>query len=168
MTPEDRDAALHHVTQERDAARAEVARLTVEQGAMEARAERLVAMADQWAYAAGVMARRMTQAQQGRRQAAHRAAAALAEVERLTSARELVEQETTREGTMQETETDWQPIETAPTDATWVLLWDHRDVIAVSGYWDAHEDDWMTDVEIPHFLPTHWRPFSPGPVRKQP
>jgi len=68
----------------------------------------------------------------------------------------------------------WQPIETAPKDGSWILLWDgYR---AISGYWhveptvdtpDSYEpgwSDWTTDQEdviwdAPYCGPSHWMPL---------
>lgn len=67
----------------------------------------------------------------------------------------------------------WQPIESAPKDGTWVLLWDARHEVAVSGRW-WHEptmdtpsgyepgwDGWSADDDLlvwddPTSQPTHW------------
>lgn len=68
---------------------------------------------------------------------------------------------------MSETPTDWQPMETAPRDGRWILLWDKLECLAVSGYWDAHVDDWMTDVDLPYFIPTYWLPLPPAPPQRK-
>ncbi len=59
---------------------------------------------------------------------------------------------------MSKTSSGWRPIESAPRDATWILLWDDRACGAVSGYWDADVDAWMTDIDVcdGDFLPTLW------------
>ena len=68
---------------------------------------------------------------------------------------------------MSETPTGWQPMETAPRDGTWILLWDELECLAVSGYWDADVDDWMTDVDLPYSILTYWLPLPPAPPQRK-
>jgi hypothetical protein len=64
---------------------------------------------------------------------------------------------------MSKTPTDWQPMETAPRDGSWILLCNQVDCLAVSGYWDVRDDDWMTDVNLPYFIPAYWLPLPAAP-----
>lgn len=57
--------------------------------------------------------------------------------------------------------TPWQPIETAPKDGTWVLLYDVCDYMVVA-VWDY--DGWYDLAEdTAHYHPTHWMPLPPKP-----
>ena len=60
----------------------------------------------------------------------------------------------------------WQPIETAPKDGTWILLYDEQDVIEV-GWWESFDCPgggamigWCVD-RVTH--PTHWMPLPEPP-----
>lgn len=60
---------------------------------------------------------------------------------------------------------EWQPIETAPKDGTWVLLY-HQYARISDWYWDGqkwHNDvlDWGDDE--PSLAPTHWQPLPDPP-----
>lgn len=73
----------------------------------------------------------------------------------------------------------WEPIETAPKDGTWVLLWFPHRNLAIGGCWDwAGEGDWemgiqdwqewRTDDDVviqeePGLEPTHWMPLPEPP-----
>jgi hypothetical protein len=63
---------------------------------------------------------------------------------------------------------DWQPIETAPKDGTYMLLMSRSGVVI--GLWDAHEDRefgtvpaWRDDGEGYELHPTHWMPLPDPP-----
>lgn len=64
----------------------------------------------------------------------------------------------------------WQPIETAPRDQSWVLLWS-RDCDPAFGVfrWDIEDDEWVSDekadrwVESQSYGPTHWMPLPSPP-----
>ena len=63
----------------------------------------------------------------------------------------------------------WQPIETAPKDGTWVLLY-HFHARISDWYWDG--DKWNSDVlewsdDQAELAPTHWMPL-PTPPRSAP
>jgi hypothetical protein len=75
----------------------------------------------------------------------------------------------------------WKPIDTAPQDGTWILMWDSQRELAVSGCWHTEpamnnpesgyepgwswwsaDDDvliWDGDKE-----PTHWMPLPNPPI----
>lgn len=58
----------------------------------------------------------------------------------------------------------WHPIETAPKDGSWVLLWwPHWDHKPTTGYWNVfmwYSDRALSDDGIG---PTHWQPLPPRP-----
>jgi hypothetical protein len=61
----------------------------------------------------------------------------------------------------------WQPIETAPKDGTWVLVWSYSRV-AVSFFCEK-ENEWCSDWQDyqEHYnneSPTHWMPLPAPPV----
>ena len=58
---------------------------------------------------------------------------------------------------------DWQPIETAPKDGTWIVLWVDSEPL-VAG-WNANDGDWRLRwnddwIQPP---PTHWMPLPTPP-----
>lgn len=75
---------------------------------------------------------------------------------------------------------EWQPIETAPTDGTWVLtsdgkhIWSNRWIRETTEYWETVSrdtkklrreesgrwDEWPDAAEYP----THWMPLPPLPT----
>ncbi len=69
----------------------------------------------------------------------------------------------------------WQPIETAPKDETWILLygdWNGEPRVNL-GFWGGYTDDdkdWSDSECASHPLtafgwqPTHWAPFEPPEV----
>jgi hypothetical protein len=67
----------------------------------------------------------------------------------------------------------WQPIETAPTDGTAVLLWPygysdiwqgHADCEVVLGYFDNEgREEWFNPEAREWFEPTHWMPLPAPP-----
>ena len=61
---------------------------------------------------------------------------------------------------------EWQPIDTAPTDATTVLLWDG--IAVMVGYYvgpcDEHLYEWaIFNNIVGHQRPTHWMPLPEPP-----
>lgn len=75
----------------------------------------------------------------------------------------------TEEGTVGE---QWRPIETAPKDGTWVLLWFDADEYAVSGAWMRPGRDYIAHWcafgrWTPGDAPTHWMPL-PAPPASEP
>lgn len=77
---------------------------------------------------------------------------------------------------------EWQPIETAPKDGTYVLLYfPHRNLV-IGGLWEYQgegdwemgiEDwqDWCTDDDVviqedPSYAPTHWMSIPNPPVQE--
>lgn len=65
----------------------------------------------------------------------------------------------------------WQPIETAPKDGTWVLLWcrSNNPLILVGGYSREFLQDYSWEGWIDRYngedvpTPTHWRPLPEPP-----
>jgi hypothetical protein len=61
---------------------------------------------------------------------------------------------------------NWQPIETAPKDGTWVLVYengwepDHGD-IDIAHFRDSKS--WMTYEDLRMDLPSHWMPLPESP-----
>ncbi len=71
----------------------------------------------------------------------------------------------------------WQPIETAPKDETWVILyfaegcpWQAEANGMVFAFWSTGEDpDWYdseaaSNSLTEHYKPTHWMPLPAPPV----
>lgn len=62
---------------------------------------------------------------------------------------------------------EWQPIETAPQDGTFVLVWNSHGVNEV--YFDEDEDCWCHDIDSGAIFtlrgshPTEWMPLPPPP-----
>lgn len=56
---------------------------------------------------------------------------------------------------------EWQPIETAPKDAAWLLLWDGS--CRVIGRY-CHVDCRWEDAYAAAFMATHWMPLPEPPV----
>jgi hypothetical protein len=72
----------------------------------------------------------------------------------------------------------WQPIETAPKDGSWVLLWVENNRQAIVAYWSGKPlwdgNFWVAqgevcswDLENNFYHPTHWKPL-PDPPKEQP
>jgi uncharacterized protein DUF551 len=64
--------------------------------------------------------------------------------------------------------TEWQPIETAPTDGREVLLFARglhgpRDVSFAVGQWSLQSEDWFWAFAI---RPTHWMPLPEPPANE--
>lgn len=69
---------------------------------------------------------------------------------------------------------EWLPIETAPKDGSWLLLYEDAD-IPVCGYWhviDEHDFSWsgwtyadvlLAEVRPEGVRPTHWMPLPESP-----
>lgn len=73
-----------------------------------------------------------------------------------------------RDGAAKEQQAEWQPIETAPKDSSYVLLaGKYRNDVA-SGYWlqSAYAGNGAWIWPFVHKHPTHWMPLpaAPGPV----
>ena len=61
--------------------------------------------------------------------------------------------------------TDWQPIETAPTDGKESLVYTTGAGIVVM-YWDDYKGEWTTGLDDGGGLePTHWMPLPPPPQK---
>ena len=61
----------------------------------------------------------------------------------------------------------WRPIETAPKDGTWVLVWDCCRCKIASNYYDHDQrDEWTTDGEGFLIQPKLWQPLPPRPQEK--
>ncbi len=66
----------------------------------------------------------------------------------------------------------WQPIETAPKDGVFILVWNMHGINEV--FWNDEEEWWHHDVEFDHTfplrgdLPTHWMPLPAAPEAPQP
>lgn len=59
----------------------------------------------------------------------------------------------------------WQPIETAPKDGTWILIWGEQwsgAPIPDVGHWD--DDDWRDDEHTVLAFATHWQPLPAPPT----
>jgi len=67
---------------------------------------------------------------------------------------------------------EWRPIETAPKDGTFLLLFDpHNDRTITVGFWSTQGlgPEWARWVSIPGAFgrkPTHWLPLPPPPRDK--
>lgn len=66
----------------------------------------------------------------------------------------------------------WQPIETAPKDGTFVLLYPSRGWVSdvepydcEVGYWDSDDNVWRSygPIAEDYHGPTHWCPLPPAP-----
>lgn len=60
----------------------------------------------------------------------------------------------------------WQPIETAPRDETWVLLWGKDEETPLTAQWRGN--NWLTPdgivwSEEELYAPTHWMPLPEPP-----
>ncbi len=55
----------------------------------------------------------------------------------------------------------WQPIETAPKDGEYVLLWFPKIERDMRSWWDR--DGWIVDAHGDIGQPTHWAPLLKGP-----
>ncbi len=94
-----------------------------------------------------------------------------AEVERLNTLYEGMKSEYDRVSTtlrsQQSTVPAWQPIETAPKDGVFILVWNIYGINEV--FWDAYAEWWHHDVEFDYTfplrgdLPTHWMPLPAAP-----
>lgn len=63
---------------------------------------------------------------------------------------------------------EWQPIETAPKDGTWVLCWNKWDGIIVLRHTSrsrAGRYSWRGDTGF-WYVPTHWMPLPEPPEEK--
>ena len=63
---------------------------------------------------------------------------------------------------------DWQPIETAPKDGTWILIFRGHDADWTFNYalvyWDDHFMCWHDgDYHSDYYRPNHWMPLSEPP-----
>lgn len=60
---------------------------------------------------------------------------------------------------------DWQPIETAPKDYQWVLVWSERDGVMQCRWEDAQNGwpDGFYDMGTFLHAATHWQPLPPPP-----
>ena len=64
--------------------------------------------------------------------------------------------------------TSWNPIETAPKDGTFILVWNSKGINEV--FWDEESESWQHDVDFDNTFPlrgdhpTLWKelPFMPG------
>ena len=64
---------------------------------------------------------------------------------------------------------EWQPIETAPKDGTWIVICDGRHAgCFLAAYWDGDEEapyKWFTvDGSYHADFPTHWMPLPEPPA----
>jgi len=60
----------------------------------------------------------------------------------------------------------WQPIETAPRDGTWVLLYSPNENQPAVAYFNGHAWDDNGDGGF-WFEPTHWMPLPPKPGQEE-
>lgn len=60
---------------------------------------------------------------------------------------------------------DWQPIESAPTDKTHILVWDNAVIIA---YYEPALSGWRDVQEMYPLEPTHWMPLPNPPQTTEP
>ena len=60
---------------------------------------------------------------------------------------------------------EWQPIETAPRDGTWIQGWGSG-AWCPEMRWSDQCDDWVDsyDLEPTNFQPTHWQPIPKPPT----
>jgi hypothetical protein len=56
---------------------------------------------------------------------------------------------------------DWQPIETAPKDGTWIHV--ARDIHQGIAWWNSHSGHWTVGPLIYFARPTHWMPLPDPP-----
>ena len=59
---------------------------------------------------------------------------------------------------------EWQPIESAPKDGTWILTWT-RDITNMEGPWLVvrwNGKEWV-DAVAGFYEPTHWQPLPAPP-----
>lgn len=73
-----------------------------------------------------------------------------------------------RDGVAKEQQAEWQPIETAPKDSSYVLLAGKQRKDVASGYWlqSAYAGNGAWIWPFVHKYPTHWMPLpaAPGPA----
>ena len=65
----------------------------------------------------------------------------------------------------------WQPIETAPKDGTWIMICRPTTYASKLGcalvYWDDHFACWHDgDYHSDHYAPTHWMPLPEPPPKE--
>jgi hypothetical protein len=68
--------------------------------------------------------------------------------------------------------TDWQPIETAPKDGTWLLVGEHRYAHPFVARWTEHptggywqqDNQGVWDDDMGYWQPTHWQPLPVPPT----
>ncbi len=63
--------------------------------------------------------------------------------------------------------TDWQPINTAPKDGTYVLVYGRHEGVRI-GKWETLFDDWEAPYEGGLLEPTHWMPLPDPPTAEEP
>ena len=59
---------------------------------------------------------------------------------------------------------EWQPIETAPTDGTWILLFYNIACVPQMTFWSRMHQDWAHRKEMGNNAPTHWQPLPEPPA----
>jgi len=61
----------------------------------------------------------------------------------------------------------WQPIETAPKDGTWCLLYETFGDHKVTGSYDDELHCWCDNTDLTSNInPTHWMPLPPAPAQE--
>ncbi len=64
---------------------------------------------------------------------------------------------------------DWQPIETAPRDGTWLLCWEPGTEVDIMRWyaWSTTRGEWQSCEGI-RTEPTHWQPLPAPPSDDRP
>jgi hypothetical protein len=60
---------------------------------------------------------------------------------------------------------EWQPIETAPKDGTWILVFENHEKPLDTVMWNHFYGLWRNGYNDHASYPTHWQPLPEPPVQ---